>query len=67
MTWKKGKVTFDDGSKYEADLLIKNGEVWNMKVHKDGKIVEEIDVNSFSQKLGKTPQSVYPFTYQIEE
>ena len=67
MTWKKGKVKFDDGSEYEADLLIKDGEVWNMKVHKGDEIIEEIDASSFSQKLGKTPQSVYPFTYKVEE
>lgn len=37
MPWKKGSVTFDDGSTYEADLLVKDdGEVWNMKIYKDG-------------------------------
>lgn len=67
MPWKKGKVRFDDGSEYQADLLINNGEVWNMKIHKDGKIVQEIDTQSFANKLGKDAKSVYPFTYDIEE
>lgn len=68
MPWKKGKVKFDDGSVYPAELLVKdNGEVWNMKVFKDGGVVEEIDAQSFANRLDKSPESVYPFTYQIEE
>ncbi|WP_425449001.1 hypothetical protein [Dethiothermospora halolimnae] len=67
MPWKKGKVTFDDGSTYNADLLVKdNGEVWNMKVYKDDGVVEELDAREFASRLGKSAESVYPFTYTIE-
>ncbi|MGF7059613.1 hypothetical protein [Brassicibacter mesophilus] len=68
MPWKKGKVRFDDGSTYNADLLVKDdGQVWNMKVYKDGGTVEEIDAQSFANRLGKSADTVYPFTYEIEE
>ncbi|WP_066504747.1 hypothetical protein [Abyssisolibacter fermentans] len=68
MPWKKGSVTFDDGTTYPADLLVKDdGEVWNMKVYKDGNTVEEIDAQAFASKLNKNPEQVYPFTYKIEE
>ncbi|WDV47249.1 hypothetical protein PV797_05965 [Clostridiaceae bacterium M8S5] len=68
MPWKKGSVTFDDGSTYKADLLVKeDGEVWNMKVYKDGNTVEEIDAKAFANKLDKTAEDVYPFTYKIDD
>lgn len=68
MPWKKGKVRFDDGTVYPADLLVnENGEVWNMKVYKDGGIIEEINAQEFASKLGKTAEDVYPFTYEIED
>jgi len=67
MPWKKGKVRLADGSIYNADLLIENGdEVWNMKLHGDQGTVEEIVADSFASKLNKTPEQVYPFTYQLE-
>lgn len=68
MPWKKGKVTFDDGSQYDAELLVKDdGEVWNMKIYKEGGVVEEVDAQAFASKLGKSPESVYPFKYEIQD
>lgn len=67
MAWKKGRVRFDDGKEYKADLLVHNGEVWNMKIHKDGQLIQQIDAESFASKLGTTPEKIYPFTYDIED
>lgn len=68
MTWKNGKIKFDDGTVYPAELLVKeNGEVWNIKVHKGNNVIEEIDAQSFASRLGKKAADVYPFTYEIEE
>ena len=54
MPWKKGKIKFDDGSVYPAELLIKSdGQVWNARILKDGKVVEEIDASGFAGKLNK--------------
>lgn len=66
MSWKRGKVTFDDGTIYPAELLIKDGEVWNMRILKDNDVVEEIDAEKFASKLGKNAESVYPFTYELD-
>lgn len=68
MTWKKGKVKFDDGSTYPAELLVKpNGQVWNVRIFKDNGVIEEIDAQVFSSKLGKDPESVYPYTFELED
>ncbi|AOT69122.1 hypothetical protein [Geosporobacter ferrireducens] len=68
MPWKRGKIKFDDGSVYPAELLVKeDGEVWNVKVLKDNKVIEEIDAQHFANKLKKDVSSVYPFTYEITE
>jgi len=68
MPWKKGRIKFDDGSTYPAELLVKSdGEVWNVRVFKDNGVIEEIDAQGFANKLGKNVESVYPFTYEIEE
>ncbi len=68
MPWKKGTVKFDDGTTYPAELLVKDdGNVWNMKIHKGDGVVEEIDAQHFANKLGKTAEEVYPFTYDINE
>ena len=67
MAWKKGKVRFDDGSEYDAELLLHNGEVWNMKIHKDGKVIKQIDAEKFASELGTTPEKIYPFTYDISD
>ncbi len=68
MPWKKGKVKFDDGTIYPAELLVKkDGEVWNMKIFKENNTVEEIDAQEFAQKLNKNVEEVYPFSYEIEE
>lgn len=68
MSWKKGKVRFDDGSEYPADLLINDkGQVWNIKVHKADGVVEEIDADAFARKLNKKAEDVYPYTYTIED
>ncbi len=68
MPWKRGKIKFDDGSVYPAELLVKeDGEVWNVKVLKDNKVIEEIDAQHFANKLNKDVSAVYPFTYEITE
>ncbi|WP_026476904.1 hypothetical protein [Alkaliphilus transvaalensis] len=68
MPWKKGKVTLADGSVYNADLLIENGdEVWNVKLHSDQGVIEEIVPDNFASKLNKSPEEVYPFSYQLEQ
>lgn len=67
MPWKKGTVTLNDGSVHDAELLIENqDEVWNVRIFKEGGIVEEIDANRFSSKLNKTPEQVYPFSYNLK-
>lgn len=66
--WKKGKIKFDDGSVYPAELLVKSdGQVWNARILKDGKVIEEIDTNNFSKKLNKSTESVYPYSYELDE
>ena len=36
MPWKKGKIRFDDGTTYPAELLVNSdGEVWNARVFKN--------------------------------
>ncbi len=68
MPWKKGKVKFDDGSVYPAELLVKeDGQVWNARILKDGKIVEQIDADKFANKLNKDTESVYPYSYELDE
>ncbi len=68
MPWKKGKVKFDDGSSYPAELLVKSdGQVWNVRVFKENGTIEEIDAQSFASKLDKNVDSIYPYTYEIEE
>jgi len=68
MPWKKGKVTFDDGTKYDAELLVSDeGDVWNMKIHKGNGVVEEIDAEKFASKFGKNADQVYPFNYEITD
>lgn len=75
MQWKKGKIRFDDGSTYAAELLVNSdGEVWNTRVFKndatvqgnDG-IIEEIDIQKFAHSLNKSVEDVYPYTYEIED
>lgn len=67
MPWKKGKIKLADGTVYPADLLIeKNNEVWNVKIHGTNGMIEEIDADSFASKLKKSPDDVYPFTYELE-
>lgn len=68
MPWKKGKVTFDDGSSYDAELLVKeDGQVWNVRVFKEDGVVEEIDTDKFARSLNKNVADVYPYTYEIED
>lgn len=75
MPWKKGKIRFDDGSCYPAELLVNSdGEVWNARVFKndatqqgnDG-VIEEIDIQKFAHSLNKSIEDVYPYTYEIED
>ncbi|RKD31786.1 hypothetical protein [Thermohalobacter berrensis] len=67
MPWKKGKIKFDDGTTYPAEMLIKeDGQVWNVRVFKDNNVVEEIDADKFANKLGKSAEEVYPFTFEIQ-
>lgn len=66
MPWKQGRVTFDDGSTYNADLLVnEKGQVYNMKVYKGDKVIKEIDVQSFASELGKTPEDIYPYKFDL--
>lgn len=68
MPWKKGKIRFDDGSTYPAELLVNSdGEVWNAKVFKNDAIIEEIDIQKFAHNLNKSIEDVYPYTYEIED
>ncbi|MCY6371846.1 hypothetical protein [Clostridium ganghwense] len=68
MVWKKGRIKFDDGSEYPAELLVKsNGQVWNAKIYKDNGVVEEVDVENFAKKLDKTVDEVYPYTYELDD
>lgn len=68
MDWKKGTITFDDGSKYPAEFLVNNkGQVWNTRIHKDGKIIEEINANNFASKLNMEVENVYPYSTKIEK
>lgn len=68
MPWKKGKIRFDDGSTYAAELLLNSdGEVWNSRVFKDNDTIEEIDINKFANNLNKTIEEVYPYTYEIDD
>lgn len=67
MPWKRGKIKFDDGTVYPAELLVKSdGEVWNVRVFKDNDVVEEIDASSFANRLNKKAEDVYPFTYELD-
>jgi hypothetical protein len=67
MSWKRGTIKFDDGSTYPAEFLFNSdGEVWNIKVYKEGDVVEEVDAQNFATKLGKDMKDVYPFTYDVE-
>lgn len=66
MEWKNGKIKFDDGSEYPAELLInEKGQIWNVKVHKSDGIVEEIDTDLFARKLNKNVEDIYPYTCTI--
>ncbi len=68
MPWKKGKIKLDDGSVYPAELLVKSdGQVWNAKILKDGKIVQEVDADHFAKRLDKSAENVYPYSYEIDE
>lgn len=68
MPWKKGTIKFDDGSVYQAELLVKSdGQVWNARIFKDGETIEEVDANNFANRLDKSAESVYPYTYELDE
>ena len=68
MPWKKGKIRFDDGSTYPAELLVNSdGEVWNARVLKNDATIEEIDIQKFANSLNKAVEDVYPYTYEIED
>lgn len=68
MEWKKGKVQFDDGSVYPAELLISDdGQIWNSKIYKDRQVIEEFDADNFASKLGKSIAEVYPYTCEIKD
>lgn len=67
MPWKKGKIKFNDGSEYPAELLIEDvGEVWNIKVYKENNVIEEMDAKRFAHQLKKDVNDVYPFDYELE-
>ncbi|MCB2289770.1 hypothetical protein LGK97_08325 [Clostridium sp. CS001] len=68
MPWKKGKIRFDDGSTYNAELLVNSdGEVWNARVFKNDATIEEIDIQKFAHGLNKPIEDVYPYTYEIDD
>jgi hypothetical protein len=68
MPWKKGKIRFDDGSTYAAELLVNSdGDVWNARVLKSDTTIEEIDVLKFASSLNKSVEDIYPYTYEIED
>ena len=68
MPWKKGKIRFDDGTTYPAELLVNSdGEVWNAKVFKNDTTIEEIDTEKFAHSLNKSVEDVYPYTYEIDD
>lgn len=68
MSWKKGRIQFDDGSQYLAELLVKSdGQIWNARIYKDNGVIEEVDVENFARKLNKTVDEVYPYTYKIDD
>ncbi|MCC5909444.1 MAG: hypothetical protein JJT76_03275 [Clostridiaceae bacterium] len=67
MPWKHGEITLADGTKYPAEFLVENGkDIWNVKIHKGNNVVEEIDAEIFSNKLDKSPDEVYPFSYKLD-
>ncbi|GFP77302.1 hypothetical protein [Clostridium fungisolvens] len=62
MDWKKGIVTFDDGSSYDGEFLInEEGQIYNIKVFKDGKAIKEVNAEEFASSLGKSIEDVYPY------
>lgn len=68
MPWKKGKVKLDDGSEYQAEMLVReDGQVWNVRIHKEDGVIEEIDAQAFASKLGKSVDDVYPYSYELQE
>ena len=68
MPWQKGKVKLADGTTYPAELLVENGnEVWNVKIHKGNNVIEEIHSDSFTAELRKSPEEVYPFSYEFND
>lgn len=68
MDWKKGTITFDNGTKCAAEFLVKpDGQIWNARIKKDGKTVEEIDVSKFANKLNMKVDDIYPYTFEIDE
>ncbi|SHJ57482.1 hypothetical protein [Tepidibacter formicigenes] len=67
MPWKKGRIEFDDGSVYPAEILLReDGKVWNTKIYKDGKIINEFNPYDFANKLGKKVEDIYPYKYHID-
>lgn len=66
MAWEKGKIKLADGKIYEAEFLMKNGEVWNVKIHTGDGNVEEIDASEFAHKLHRSVDEVYPFSYELD-
>ena len=68
MSWKKGIVTFDDGTSCKAQILLsKDGSVYNLKITKDGKDIKEVEVEDFAKKLGKSVEDIYPYNIEIIE
>lgn len=66
MPWKKGRVTFDDETSYDAEFLVdENGQVLNSKIYKDGEVIKEIDAQAFANKLGKPVEAVYPYKFNL--
>ena len=68
MSWKKGIVTFDDGTSCKAEILLsKDGLVYNLKISKDGRDIKEVETEEFAKKLGKSVEEIYPYTVEIRD
>ncbi|QAA31473.1 hypothetical protein [Clostridium manihotivorum] len=68
MNWKRGIVTFDDGSSYDSEFLVnEEGQIYNVKVFKNGEAIKEVEAEEFAEKLGKSVEDIYPYKASFGE
>lgn len=67
MSWKKGKIQLADGKKYDAEFLMRGQEVRDLKIYTENGLVEELNAQQLAQKLKRSGDEVYPFTFELEE